>query len=236
MKKERKKNSMTKNILVIAPHPDDEVLGCAGLIKRETLKGNTVNVLIVTRGSAKKYSEEKVNNVRKEALKAHAILGVEKTLFLDFPAPDLDMESKAEMSGKISEVIRKLEINELYLPHRGDIHHDHEAVFTAGLVAARPVSGNPVKRIFSYETLSETEWAAPFSSDTFIPTFFVDVTQVFTSKLEAMKQFKSQLREFPNSRSLEAIEALAKFRGSTVGVNFAEAFMTIRIIEDTRNE
>ena len=218
--------------MIIAPHPDDEILGCGGIIKKRTDSGHEVYVLVVTRGSSGRYSEERIINVRKEALKAHSVLGVKDTIFFDFPAPDLDMVSKAELSEKISEVIKDLGIRELYLPHHGDIHHDHKAVFDAGLVAARPNQGNVVKRIFSYETLSETEWAAPFSSDSFIPTCFVNVSNYFQYKIEAMKQFKSQLRKFPNSRSLEAIEALAKYRGSTIGVNFAEAFMTIRILED----
>lgn len=223
---------MKKKILILAPHPDDEVLGCGGLIRKKSESGHQVYVLVATRGSAKRYSEERVANVRKEALQAHAILGVTETLFLDFPAPDLDMVSKADMSGEIAKVLKKLEIEELYLPHRGDIHHDHQAIFNAGLVAARPTGGNTVKMVYAYETLSETEWAAPFASDAFIPNYFVDVSKHFDHKLRAMEQFKSQLREFPNSRSLEAISSLAKFRGCTVGFNYAEAFMVIRVIEN----
>lgn len=223
---------MKKNILILAPHPDDEVLGCGGLIQKKSQQGHPVYVLVATRGSAKRYSEERVANVRKEALQAHAILGVTETIFLDFPAPDLDQVSKADMSGEIAQVLKKFKIEELFLPHRGDIHHDHQAIFNAGLVAARPVHGNTVKCIYAYETLSETEWAAPFATDAFIPNYFVDISDNFASKLDAMGQFKSQVREFPNSRSLQAIEALAKFRGCTVGVDRAEAFMVIRVIED----
>ncbi|SMO50539.1 N-acetylglucosaminyl deacetylase, LmbE family [Saccharicrinis carchari] len=222
---------MKKNILILAPHPDDEVLGCGGFIKKKSQQGHRVYVLVATRGSAKRYSEERVANVRREALDAHALLGVSETVFLDFPAPDLDLVSKADMSGEIAHVLKKFEIEELFLPHRGDIHHDHQAVFNAGLVAARPVHGNTVKRIYAYETLSETEWAAPFAADVFIPNYFEEVSDTFAAKLEAMKLFKSQLREFPNSRSLQAIEALAKFRGCTVGFDRAEAFMVIRVIE-----
>ena len=223
---------MSKKILILAPHPDDEVLGCGGLIRKKAEMGHQVYVLIATRGSAKRYSDERVTNVRKEALAAHTLLGVVETLFLDFPAPELDLVSKADMSSQIAEILKKLEIQELFLPHRGDIHHDHQAIFNAGLVAARPTGGNTVKMIYTYETLSETEWAAPFASDAFIPTYFVDVTAQFEYKLQAMEQFKSQLRPFPNSRSLEAISSLAKYRGCTVGFNKAEAFMVIRVIED----
>jgi len=222
---------MGKRILVIAPHPDDDVLGCGGIMKKYSQAGHKVYVLISTRGASRFYSEEKIENVRTETLRAHTILGVTDTIFLDFPAPDLDMVSQADISQKIARNIQSLEIDTLYLPHGGDIHHDHKIVFNAGLVASRPIKGQSVKRIFSYETLSETEWAAPFSCDNFIPTNFINISDVFAFKLRAMECFKSQLREFPSSRSLKSIEALSNYRGSTVGFDHAEAFMTIRIID-----
>ncbi len=220
------------NILVIAPHPDDEVLGCGGTISKLASQNNNVYVLIITRGKEEIYPEERILNVRKEALAAHKLLGVKETRFLDFPAPELDLISISKLASAISDIINEFQSETIYLPHHGDIHHDHKAVFYAGLVAARPTKSSPVKRIYSYETLSETEWAAPINSDAFIPTTYVNITNTFAAKLEAMQCFKSQLREFPNSRSLESIEALAKFRGSTVGFTHAEAFMTIRVIED----
>jgi LmbE family N-acetylglucosaminyl deacetylase len=223
---------MNKNVLVIAPHPDDEVLGCGGTIKKLASQGVKIIVLVITRGKKGLYSEERIINVRQEALKAHRILDVAETKFLDFPAPDLDLVSIAEISREIFMVIEEFKIETIYLPHRGDIHHDHKTVFNAGLVAARPHANNPVKRIYSYETLSETEWAAPFNNDVFNPSYFVNITDTFALKLEAMKCFKSQIREFPNPRSLKVIEALANYRGSTVGVSHAEAFITIRVIDD----
>jgi N-acetylglucosamine malate deacetylase 1 len=223
---------MNKNVLIIAPHPDDEVLGCGGTIKKLTTLGIKTFVLIATRGKKGMYSEERIEIVRKEAKTAHKLLGVTETRFLDFPAPDLDLISIAEVSTAINHIIEEFKIESVYLPHRGDIHHDHKAIYNAGLVAARPVMNNTVKKIFSYETLSETEWAAPFGDDAFIPTRFVNITNEFDSKVEAMKCYESQLREFPNSRSINSIEALANFRGSTVGFSHAEAFMTIRLIEE----
>ncbi|MDN3676685.1 PIG-L deacetylase family protein [Flavobacterium paronense] len=220
-----------KKILVIAPHPDDEVLGCGGIIKKYAAAGNSVYVLIVTRGTPKLYSDEKIKNVRNEAKRAHEILEVKETLFFDFIAPDLDITSRAEISRAIAKVIQELQIEELYLPHRGDIHHDHGIVFHAGLVAARPVNNSTVKRIFTYETLSETEWAAPFSDDAFIPNHFVNIEAQMKSKLDAMICFGTQVKSFPSTRSLETIEALAKYRGATVGFARAEAFMVIRTIE-----
>lgn len=221
---------MKNNILILAPHPDDEVLGCGATIKKLSDEGNQLFVLVVTRGSSKFYSDDKIENVRNEALQAHKLLGVKHTFFLDFPAPELDTLALADISKEIAKVLNDNKINVLYLPHRGDIHNDHRVVFNAGLVAARPVGEYSVKEIYVYETLSETEWAAPFADDAFIPTCFVNVENTLNSKIEAMKCFKSQLKAFPNPRSLETIEALAKFRGSTVGFKAAEAFMVIRQI------
>jgi LmbE family N-acetylglucosaminyl deacetylase len=217
-------------ILVIAPHPDDEVLGCGGIMKKYADLGHSVYVLVVTRGTPRLYSDDKIENVRKEALTAHRILGVTETRFLDFHAPELDVTAVADVARAVAEVIRDWGIEELYLPHRGDIHKDHAAVFQAGLVAARPVGNYTVKRIYCYETLSETEWAPPFGDDAFIPTHFVDIAGSMEAKKEAMACFHSQVRPFPSTRSLETIETLAMFRGATVGFFRAEAFMTIRTI------
>ena len=223
---------MEKNILVVAPHPDDEILGCGGTIKKRVDEGHQVYVLIMSRGTPKYYSEERIVNVRREAKAAGQLLGVKETLFFDFHAPELDTVPLAELSRKITEVLTRLQIHTVYLPHRGDIHYDHELVFRAGLVAARPTGNYSVKEIVCYETLSETEWAPPFPDSAFIPTHFVNITKQMDLKKEAMGCYKSQLRPFPNSRSLETIEALAKYRGATVGFERAEAFMLIRKIEE----
>ncbi len=220
-----------KNVCIIAPHPDDEVLGCGGIMAKYASSGSKVYVLIMTRGTSKLYGDEKIENVRREAKEAQKIIGVTETRFLDFPAPELDTISVAEISRAIEKILKEWQINILFLPHNGDIHSDHSVVFKAAMVAARPINDYTVKEIYCFETLSETEWAHPFSNDVFIPNFFVDTTDFFQTKIGAMKCFKSQLREYPSSRSLEALEALSKFRGSTVGYHYAEAFMIIRIIQ-----
>ena len=219
---------MNKAVLIIAPHPDDEVLGCGGIMKKLSLEKDDVYVLIMSRGKIGIYSDEKIQNVRQEARNAHQLLGVKETRFLDFPAPELDIISISELSRAISQTLSDIKPNTLYLPHRGDIHADHKAVFNAGLVAARPVGDYSIRKIFAYETLSETEWAPPYSDDAFVPDTFINIADTFQTKIDAMKCFKSQLREFPNPRSLKTIEALACYRGSTVGFTHAEAFMTIR--------
>ncbi len=220
---------MYRIILIVAPHPDDEVLGCGGTIKKLSSGNNEVYVLIMSRGKKELYSDDRILNVRREALEAHRLLGVKETRFMDFPAPELDLISVSELSGAIYSQIEEIKPQILYLPHRGDIHKDHQAVFDAGLVASRPVGGNSINEIFTYETLSETEWAPPYPNDVFIPDTFVNIADEFETKLDAIRCYKSQLREFPNPRSLKSIEALACFRGSTVGFTHAEAFKTLRI-------
>lgn len=221
-----------KNILIVAPHPDDEVLGAGGVIKKYSTLGHKVYVLVVTKGSPKFYSDDRIKNVRQEALNAHKILGVQDTAFLDFLAPQLDLACKAEISDAIFKYLSQWKISDLFIPHRGDIHVDHRIVFEAALVAARPKCDYTVKRIYAYETLSETEWAPPFSDDAFIPSHFVEVTDSFLYKAKALECFKSQMEKFPSIRSIDCIEAIAKYRGATVGFERAEAFMTIRTIED----
>jgi N-acetylglucosamine malate deacetylase 1 len=223
-------NKDKKRVLVIAPHPDDEVLGCGGISLRYAAEGHDVSVLVMSRGKPGRYTDESVNNVRGEALRAHKELGVKKTFFLDYSAPELDLHSVSELAASIGSVIKDLGITVLYVPHRGDIHHDHRAVYNAALVASRPTGGCTISEIYAYETLSETEWAAPFGDDAFIPTCFVDISDYMDSKLRAMQCYKSQVRELPSSRSIKAIEALAQYRGVTVGCFFSEAFMHVRTI------
>lgn len=216
------------SVLVIAPHPDDEVLGCGGTIARHTSRGDKVTVLIVTRGVPEIFSPEEIEKTRLELKEAHAILGVSQTVFLDFPAPKLDTIPKHEIADAIHEMILDFEPSVVYFPHYGDLHDDHKAVHYATLVASRPVGGNPVKRLLCYETLSETEWGRSVGSEAFIPNVFVDITAHLETKLKALACYESQLSQGPRSRSPIAIESLARLRGSAADFAAAEAFMLIR--------
>ncbi len=225
---------MKEKVLVLAPHCDDEILGCGGVMAKYISEDKPVYVAIVTNGNLgapEIFPEEGTKKVRSEALKAHKLLGVTKTFFLDFPAPRLDSIPSYKLSLKINEIITEYGITTLYIPHRGDIHKDHRITYEAALVAARPINDCPVKTIFAYETLSETEWAPPFGDEVFIPTVFEDIEKYLDSKLEAFKCYDSQIKEFPHSRSLRGIELVSNFRGSTVGIKNAEAFMLVREIK-----
>lgn len=223
-----------KNILIIAPHADDEVLGCGATIAKEVSRGCNVSVLICTNahvGAPELFDEGLIRQVRGEALEAHKMLGVKETIFLDFPAPALDQYPRYKMSNEISAVIRRLGVETVYIPHRGDCHKDHAIVHDCAMVACRPLANCGVKHVYAYETLSETEWGEPVAADFFVPVMYNTFTEEeFQRKLDAMRCFKSQLYPFPASRSLEAIEALAKYRGATVSAVRAEAFEVLRDI------
>ena len=219
-------------ILVIAPHADDEVLGCGGLMAKAVAAGDEVFVLIATNasvGAPELFTAEQIAAIRAEARAAHTLLRVKDTRFLELPAPALDQYPAYQIAGVLSQVIRELQPDTLYIPHRGDAHKDHRAIHEAALVAARPFPDACVKNIYAYETLSETEWAEPIGADVFVPTRFEALSEeAFAMKLQAMACYASQLKAFPSSRSLEAIEALGKWRGATVGRVRAEAFEVIR--------
>ena len=216
--------------LIIAPHPDDEILGVGGAMARWAQEGFGVHVAVVTRGRPPLFSEAEEDLCRAEARAAHARLGVDRTWYLDLPAAELDGLPHRELNGSLETLLRACRPEELYLPFLGDLHLDHQLVFRAGLVAARPCRAGSPRRIYAYETLSETNWNAPFLTPGFIPNHFVDISAFLETKLEAMACYRSQLREPPHERSLGGLRALATLRGATVGLGAAEAFITLRTV------
>lgn len=222
------------NILVFAPHPDDEIIGCGGAIARHVAEGNDVYVCIVTRGKPPVYKHSPEvfkripHDLYDEIESAHKILEIKETSYLQFPAVMLEIIPRYELNGKISDLITRIKPDIVYIPHFGDMQKDHALTSEAVMVAVRPKRDHVVRAVYSYETLSETEWNIPHVANIFIPNVFVDISNYLDNKLDAMNCFRSQLCEFPNPRSIDAIVALAKYRGSTMGVNAAEAFMLIR--------
>lgn len=218
-------------VLVIAPHPDDEIIGVGGTIAKRANAGDEVFVCIVTKGTMPLFSEEQVKQVQAECREADALLGVKETIFLEFPAVMLETIPRYEFNGKLAEVVQRINPDEVYIPHRGDMQIDHQMVVDSAMVAVRPRGNNYPKRVYAYETLSETGWNIPNTVNEFIPTVYEDISDTFGVKLKAMDIFKSQLAPFPKTRSIGAIEALAKYRGSTVSVLAAEAFSLIREVK-----
>ena len=218
------------NILVIAPHPDDEVLGCGGAIVKYVSEGHDVYVAVVTKGCEPLFPESQVQQVRNECMEADRLLGVKQTIFMDFPASMLESVSRYEFNGAFLKLIQDIKPDIVFIPHRGDMQIDHKMTVDAAMVALRPKYDHIVKKIYAYETLSETGWDIPNTVNEFIPTCYIDISDVLESKLEAINIFKSQISDFPNARSLETIKALAQYRGSMMNLKAAEAFMLIREI------
>lgn len=219
-------NKKQLKILVIAPHPDDEVLGCGGTIAEYSKQGNEVYLLIVTKAYRPDWSAAFLKNRSKEIAKAGKILGIKQTLLLGFPTVKLDTVSQKTLNDKIQEVVNKIRPQTIYIPSGMDLNRDHRIVFESALVAARPKPGSSVKRILTYEVPSETDWGQPLG--VFLPTVYEDISKELPTKLRAMAAYKSELKSFPHPRSLEGIKVFAKKRGMEAGMRAAEGFGLIR--------
>lgn len=215
-------------VLVIAPHPDDEVLGVGGTLARHAQAGAETTVVIVTRGTTPPFEAALIEQGRREAVAVHSVLGVQQAQFLDFPAAALDTVPHRDLNAALASVVAKLRPQVVYVPFSGDIHADHQAVFDSAMVACRPSAPWVPSEILAYETLSETNWNAPYLSPGFHPNQFVDISAQLDLKLRALAMYGSQMRPAPSERSIEAARALAVLRGSTIGRSAAEAFVVVR--------
>lgn len=214
-----------KRVLVFAPHNDDEVLGVGGSMAKFADRGYEVFVCEVT---AWLEQQERTLNLQKQARQAHDILGVKESFFLNLPVVRLKETATPVKNRKFCEIVNAVKPNIAFIPHTGDMHVDHYETALAAMVALRPMNNPQLEEIYTYETLSETEWNIPNTANAFIPNVWSDIGETFDRKLEAMKCFTTQLQEFPHPRSLKAIESLASLRGSAIGVGLAEAFSLIR--------
>lgn len=214
-------------VTVIAPHNDDEILGVGGTMAKLVKEGHCVTVCEVTAGD---LEDAMVIRQKKEAIKSHELIGV-KTHFMDLPVVGLREMNTRILNAAFLKTLRTLNPDIVFIPHKGDMHIDHRMAVEAAMVALRPVEFPHLKGIYAYETLSETDWNTPSVDNAFIPNMFVDITDEIGLKIECMKCHESQLCEYPHPRSLDAIIALAKYRGSTVCKDYAEAFSIIREIK-----
>ena len=214
--------------LVIAPHPDDEVLGAGGTMARLSALGQEVFVAVVTTGKPPIYSDKSVARVRAEADSAHDLLGVKETFWLDQPAAELPEVKNIVLNGAIGDVVQRISPQTILVPFPGDIHVDHQLVFQSTLVASRPHQATYPRTILAYETLSETNWNAPYITPPFVPNIYLDISDYLERKILAMGKFASQLRISPHERSVESLRALAVMRGATVHREAAEAFVLVR--------
>ena len=217
-----------RKILIIAPHKDDEIIGAGGTLIKHIKRGDEVYVCVMTKGVEPLFREDGVGI--REAQICHERIGVKKSFFLDFPAVLLEKEDRYKVNNSLLQVISEIKPEIVYIPHWGDMQKDHQLVAEAAMVCLRPKYMPQPKRIYAYETLSETGWNAPNVQNAFIPNVFVDISEELDEKIDAMSCYKSQLGAFPDARSLEAIEALAHYRGAVMNMKAAEAFVLIREI------
>jgi LmbE family N-acetylglucosaminyl deacetylase len=216
--------------LIVAPHPDDEVLGVGGTMARLAGEGRPVHVVIVTSGQPPKFDADQTRTLRTEVETAHACLGVAETHWLGFPAAELAEQAHGALNAALGRLIGALAPGLVFAPHPGDIHMDHQLTFLSTLVACRPHQHNYPAAIAAYETLSETNWNAPYLTSAFVPNLFVDISDNLADKLAAFALFESQARAAPHERSVEALRALATLRGATIHRPAAEGFVLVRAV------
>jgi len=214
--------------LVIAPHLDDETIALGGTIKKITSSKFDIHVLIVGGHLPPLYKKESYIITKNESIKALNKLGVKNCHYLDLPATEFHKEHYQTMNSKMNIIIKEINPKTVFIPFP-DRHIDHRTVFDCAMVNTRPNKKNYPKLVLSYETLSETHWNAPHIEANFTPDFFIDISTTIKNKLDALNCYKSQIKN-NKSRSPDSIKALAKFRGSQNGCEYAEAFKLIRAI------
>ena len=232
--REGTKNRM-KNILIIAAHPDDEILGCGGTIARLNKEGHTIYTLILGEGVTSrddlrdiKKREKNILELKGEAKKANAILGVKEVFFHDFPDNRFDTISFLDIVKAIEKIKNKIKADIIFTHYEKDLNIDHQITYKAVITATRPIKGETVKEIYSFEIPSSTEWSYPLS---FSPNVFYNISETMDIKLKALEEYKTELREYPHPRSLEGVKLTAKNWGMKVGLNYAEAFKCARIVK-----
>ena len=218
-------------VLVIAAHPDDEVLGMGGTIALHTGRGDTVRILVVTDGSSAQYPDDAAIRVRKEeeAVRAAGELGVSDYVHLDLPDMRLDTVPHVELNKIVEEHLQELGPEVVYTV-QPDVNLDHRALFDSVAVATRPVPGQRVRRVLTYAPTSSTEWT-PAALNWFVPNWYVDVTATLERKVAAFARYETELREYPHPRSERAIRAAAEYHGTSCGCEYAEPFCLVRSLE-----
>ena len=215
-------------ILIIAPHMDDEVLGCGGTILRHVNDGHKVSVCVVAnRAYDHVYNKARIEQEKNACRKAQAILGYHDLTFLDLPDERLDT-CQIDIIVPLEETLQRVLPDIVYIPHRGDMNQDHRAVFEAARVACRPFAPYRIQSLRVFEVPSSTDQVTAISEWPFCPTMYVDVTDTLAKKIEAMACYETESRPFPHPRSPEGLTAYAKKRGMEIGMKAAEAFMVLR--------
>lgn len=223
-----------QKILVIAAHPDDEILGVGGTMARYVAQGDEVAVMIVTDGSTSQYRQnENIDAIlaekKNETEVACTIVGVKKIFYGELPDMKLDVISHIDINEKIEKVLEEFKPEIVFTHFWGDVNKDHKMVYESTLVACRPVMNQIVKKIYAYSVPSSTEWNFGNVSNTFSPNTFIDIDGEYSEKKYlAMNAYKKELRPYPHPRSIEFLKKSDMVEGNKVGLKCAESFILLR--------
>jgi LmbE family N-acetylglucosaminyl deacetylase len=225
-------------VLVVAAHPDDEILGCGGAMARHVQAGDQVSVAILAEGVTSRDSQrdrerrrEELSTLGEAARRANGIFGVTDVEMHDFPDNRMDTVARLDIVKHIESLIERTRANILYTHHVGDVNIDHRCIHEAVVTACRPMPGNHrVDTLLFFEIASSTEWQTPGSAPPFIPNWYLDITETLQLKKQALDAYESEMHPWPHARSIEALTHLAHWRGANIGVDAAEAFMLGRRI------
>jgi N-acetylglucosamine malate deacetylase 1 len=218
------------NVLVIAAHPDDELLGLGGTVALHCAKGDAVRLAVMCEGVSQRYASEWDSEVRKQAKRAAEILGVTDLVLGNLPDQRLETLPLCHVVKQIEDLIADFEPDTIYTHFGGDINRDHKILCEAVLVAARPYSAPVVKEILMFETPSSTEWGSPVLAAPFQPNVFVDISKYLEKKIEAFSCYSAEVRPYPHPRSAEGLASRARYWGSVINREAAEAFVAVRSI------
>ena len=229
---------MKERVLVIAAHPDDELLGCGGTIALHSLVGDDVSIIIAAEGATSRGDinqenifENETNYLKECSQNAAALLGVKNVKMLELPDNRMDSLDRLDLIKLIEFNLNRIKPTVVYTHHSGDLNVDHRRLHEAVVTACRPKPNFFVKRILTFETLSSTEWQSNGNGAFFQPNWYVDISSVLEKKINALSFYESEICDWPHPRSKEAIAILAKYRGSQVGKNAAEGFFLLRNIQ-----
>ena len=217
-----------KSILVVAAHPDDEVLGCGGFIANQVRSGDEVFITFLSDGVTSRPGNlglQEIESRRNAARLASKVLGATDVSFGDFPDNKLDASPLLEVIKSIEAVVELVRPQIVLTHFGGDLNIDHRIVNQAVLTACRPTPDQGVKEILFFEVPSSTEWQVPIEGEAFVPTWFEDISETLELKIKALTVYEHELREGPHPRSIKAVEHLAHWRGASCGVDAAEAFV-----------
>lgn len=223
-----------KKILIIAAHPDDEVLGCFGTVAKLIKQGYEAYTLILSSGKTSRGNVDKkeLALLKKELKQANDLIGIKKVFTANFPDNAFDSASLLEIVKEIEKVKNEINPEIIFTHHFGDMNIDHQITHQAVLTATRPMGHECVKTVYSMEIPSSTEWNSYDLQNAFIPNVFFEIEETIDLKVESMSKYKSELRDYPHPRSLKHIKELAKVNGTKVGLNYSENFMLIRSVND----